>query len=421
MQAVTNLQKEILCSKTEEEFFARQMDLVFETQQNKRRGRDAMDYESNIIALTVRSMNARIDRTLRIEHNYAFLVSLPKWREIMATSFEGRKIDHEICGEVIPLAEKVLSPYTFNNRKGKGSQAAINCLIEQICEVTDGYTKPARVIKIDFKGYFPNALWNHAEKCICDIIDLGGFDKEYTAYLKWLTMIAVHCNPASHCEYRTPRLLWGEHITPEKSILNKEEGVGAAIGRLIWQAAMGLYINDIIKWLTDECGIVLTCFVDDIVIVVSERRHRYVLALLSVLRKKLAERNVFLNEKKFYDQPYQHGLEFLGSHIKPFRIHLNNKTYGRAVEKVRLMNKQPYKDIDKMLQCFNSYSGLLKNRTDYKRLVALKDMLSEDWWKWIEWNENKLCLSYKDGHSVNERLDRKYSLKLKRYKTRNSA
>lgn len=400
---------------TEAEMFSKQMELVFNVQKNKRRGHDSLVYENRIVSKTVKGTRARLERTLRIEHNYTFLVSIPSWREIMATEFEGRKIDHEICDKIIPMADKVLSPYTFNNRVGKGSQTAINQLIENIYEVTEGYTKPARIIKLDFSGYFPNALWDYAEKVLDDVIDKLDETEDEKSYLKWLTMIAIHCNPAAHCEYRTPKQLWYEHIKPEKSILTKPEGVGAAIGRLTWQTAMGLYINDVIIWLTEVCKLKVVCFVDDITIVVPEERHEEVLLIIPILREWLAKRNVRLNDRKFYDQPYQHGCEFLGSHIKPHRIHLNNRTYYRGVHMVREVNEKPYKDLDKMVQSFNSYGGLLKNRTDYNRLIALRDTLAPKWWDYLEWNEKKLSLAYKKGYSVNDRLERKYNLKLKHY------
>lgn len=398
---------------TEAEMFVQQMELNFKTWRNKRRGGDSLAYERHIIANTVRGTRRRMKRTLRIEQNFTFLTPIPRWREIMATEFEGRKADHEICDVVIPLAENILSPYTFNNRKGKGSQAAINQLIEHINTVTENYTKPARIIKIDFKGYFPNALWSFAEQCICQAIDMADIDDEQRNYLRWLTMIAIHCNPAAHCELRTPRHFWHEHIDPEKSILTKLEGVGAAIGRLIWQTAMGLYINDIILWLTEECGILLVCFVDDIVMIVPEERHEYALSLLPELRRRLTERNVRLNERKFYDQPYQYGVEFLGSHIKPYRIHLNNSTYGRALNRIHELNGERYKDIDAMVSSFNSYSGLLKSRTDYARLISLRDEVATCWWKWLAWDQRRLCITYKPQYSIHSRLNNKYHLHLK--------
>ena len=402
---------------TKEETFINLYRLLKKTRKNKRRGKDSVEFEVNWAPMLVRCLNDRDDRTLRILHNYAFLAPRPRWREIFATEFGGRIIDTEVCEVVIPEADKILSPLTFNNRKGMGSQAAINQLIEHVFEVSNGYAKNARIVKIDFSGYFPNAVWLIAEKVIDDVIDRTGLDEETKAYLKWLTMVSIHCNPAAHCELRTAPYLWKEHIAPEKSIRTKPEGVGAAIGRLIWQTAMGLYINDEILWLTEECGVKLVCFVDDIVFVVPEERHQYLLSLLPELRRRLAKKGVTLNEKKFYDQPYYHGCEFLGSHVRPNRIHLNNKTYDNAVRSIERLNGGRHKDIDAMVSIINSYSGLLKNRTDYKRLLELRDKLSPEWWQWLEWDSKRKCITYKQGYSPNERLNNKYHLKLKHYDT----
>lgn len=404
-------------SLSKEKRFINLYRLMKKTRKNKRRGHDSVEFEVNWAPLLIRAMNDRDNRTLRILHNYTFLTPLPRWREIFATEFGGRMIDTEICEIVIPEADKILSPFTFNNRKGMGGQAAINQLMEYIFEVSEGYTKPTRIVKIDFSGYFPNAVWLIAEKVVDNVIDHTELDEETKAYLKWLTMISIHCNPAAHCELRTAPYLWKEHIPPEKSIRTKSEGIGAAIGRLIWQTAMGLYINNEILWLTNECGIKLVCFVDDIVFVIPEELHQYFLSQLPKLRKKLAMKGVTLNEKKFYDQPYYHGCEFLGSHIRLNRIHLNNRTYNNAIKSIKKLNESNYKDIDKMVSVFNSYSGLLKNRTDYKRLLKLRDKLSPEWWQWLEWDSRRKCLIYKQGYSPNERLNNKYHLKLKRYDT----
>ena len=77
------------------------------------------------------------------------------------------------------------------------------------------------------------------------------------------------------------------------------------------------------------------------------------------------------------------------------------------------MNGLLYKNIDAMLSTFNSYSGLLKNRCDYKRLIDLRDKLSDDWWQWLEWDDKKKCLAYKEEFSAKARLNRKYKLNLK--------
>ena len=404
---------------TQEELFNRLLMLNFQTRKNKRYGKDAMAFEANWPALLIRHMDALQNKNLRLNQNYTFLSSLPCWREIMATSYEGRLTDHDICDLLMPYVEQELSDRTYNNRKGKGSIAAINQVIEDMFEVTEGYTKPARVIKNDISGFFPNALWNHAERCLTDVIDkyseqlmLQGVDVEE---MKWKVMVAIHANPAAHCERRTPAFFWKLYIKPEKSILTKPEGVGASIGRLLWQTAMGLYINDDIKWFNETCGIRTVCFVDDIVMTVPEHLHDYALSLIPKLRERFAAKGIRLNSRKFYDQPCTHGLEFLGSHIRPNRLHLNNKTCERGLKRIADLNKIKDKEryIDAFVCSVNSYTGMLKNRTDYKRLVAFIQEIDDSWWKYTYWNLRHQCVAAYPRYSERERLNRKYKLHLK--------
>ena len=404
---------------TEEQLFDRLTTLNFLTRKNKRYGKDAMAFEVNWPALLVRHMNALQNRDLRLIHNYTFLSSLPCWREIMATSYEGRLTDHDICDLLMPYIEQELSDRTYNNRKGKGSIAAVNQVMEDIFEVTEGYTKPGRVIKNDISGFFPNAIWNVAESCITGVIDkyqeeleMQGVDVEE---LKWKVMIAIHANPAAHCERRTPAFFWKLYIKPEKSILAKPEGVGASIGRLLWQTAMGLYINDDIRWLNETCGIRTVCFVDDIVMTVPEHLHEYALSLIPELRKRFAAKGIRLNSRKFYDQPCTHGLEFLGSHIRPNRLHLNNKTFERGLQRIADLNKIKDKEcyVDTFICSINSYTGMLKNRTDYQRMMKLIQHVDSSWWEYTYWNRQRQCVSVYQKYCELERLNRKYHLRLK--------
>ena len=69
-----------------------------------------------------------------------------------------RIIHHYIDIRLRPLIENRLTNRTFNNRKGFGQVAAVNQLISDIYEVTEGFTKDAWIIKTDIQGYFPNAV-----------------------------------------------------------------------------------------------------------------------------------------------------------------------------------------------------------------------------------------------------------------------
>ena len=408
---------------TDVSFFSMLLGLMFSTRRNKRYGRDSMAFEINWTPLLVRMMHELTGRTFRILHNYTFLTSIPKWREIFATEFTGRLADHLLCDTLKPYIERTLHPRTFNNREGMGSQAAINQVIEDIAEVSNGYTETAWIIKWDLAGFFPNAECNFIESCFANVIN--NFHEEISdeygewmpSFLKWLTTVTIHCCPARHYERRTPKYLWEQHIKPDKSILNKPDGIGVPIGRMTSQTGMGLYINDEVRWLNDECGIKTTVFMDDGVMIVSDRLKPYALSLLPELRKRLAVKGVRMNDHKFYCQQYWKGLEFLGSHIRTWSIILNDVTWSRCVARICEYNQLPvedkYRELDHFISTINSYTGLLKNRTSYHRIMKIKQTIGNDWWEWLEWDRRRMCVVSKPLHTFRRRINRKYKLKLK--------
>ena len=409
---------------TDVSFFSMLLGLMFSTRRNKRYGRDSMAFEVNWPPLLVRMMRELMARTFRILHNYTFLTSIPKWREIFATEFVGRLADHLLCDILKPWIERILHPRTFNNRKGMGSQAAINQVIEDIAEVSEGYTQTAWIIKWDLAGFFPNAVCTHMEYGFARVVDTyqdeiaAQYGEWMPSFLKWLAMVTIHCCPAKHYERRTPKYLWEQHIKPEKSILNKPDGIGVPIGRMTSQTGMGLYINDEVAWLNDECGIRTTVFMDDGVMIVPDRLKSYALSLLPELRRRFAAKGVKMNDHKFYCQQHWKGLEFLGSHIHPWSIILNDVTWSRCIARIHEYNQltavEKYRELDHFISTVNSYTGLLKNRTSYNRIIQLKTIIGEEWWQWLDWDQRRQCIVSKPQHGFRQRLNEKYKLKLKR-------
>lgn len=60
------------------------------------------------------------------------------------------------------------------------------------------------------------------------------------------------------------------------------------------------------------------------------------------------------------------------------------------------------------------YTGLLKNRTSFRRICQLRDTISHDWWQWLEWNQRRQCVASKPQYTFRARINNKYNLKLKR-------
>ena len=182
---------------------------------------------------------------------------------------------------------------------------------------------------------------------------------------------------------------------------------------------MGLYINDEVIWLNQKYRAV--CFVDDIVLIVSDDQKQNALNDIGVLRQRLKEKGCILHPKKFYCQPYQHGLEFLGYHIKPNRIHLNNRVISRIYQRVEEFNKieNKYHRIDDFVSSINSYLGLLKHTSGYKTTNKIIKFINPEWWVFLKYNRRRKCIQCKSKYSKRNRLNKKYKLKLKHGKKSN--
>lgn len=374
---------------------------------NKRRSDDQVDFEMrwrrNIAALC-RDVN---NRTLR-PTAYTFVTLKPRPREVFACDMGMRVIHHYLDMRLRPLIEARLTDRTYNNRKGYGQTAAINQLITDIYAVSEGFTRDAWMIKLDLKGYFPNAnqdiVYHQLEEII--LSDYFGEDKEDLLYM---LRCAVFSYPTQHCYRKSELWKWERFIDKDKSLFSKPLGVGAAIGHLIWQNAMNYYLNDIDHWLVDECGFAYIRFVDDMVIVTTNKEC--VLGMIPEIRRRLAYYGCELHPKKFYCQHYTKGVEFLGSHIKLDRVYPNKNYYKKAVTCVRNQNKAvSIRRLVEFLASINSYTGTLKTRNGYALLRNLWDRVNESWKEYCELDLKRCCVVAKDGYRTNQLLSKKYNL-----------
>lgn len=381
---------------------------------NKRRSDDQVDFEMHWqmhLAKLYRDIN---NRTLR-PVAYTFVTLKPRPREIFACDMSMRIAHHYIDMRLRPIIESRLTNRTFNNRKGFGQTAAINQLISDIYEVSEGYTKDAWIIKMDLKGYFPNANQDIVYRQLTDLVKerYFGEDKEDILYM---IMCAVYSYPTMHCYRKSELWKWDKWIEPSKSLFSKPLGIGAAIGHLIWQNAMNYFLNDIDHWFVEECGLHYVRFVDDIVIVTDNKEG--VLAMIPELRRRLKEYGCQLHPKKFYCQHWSKGVEFLGSHIKIERVYPNKKLYRKAVQSLRNQNRcVKLERLPSFLSSINSYTGIMKTRNGYAILRNLIDHVDMRWLEWCEFDKQKSCLVARNGYRTNQLLAKKYNLKYKCYDT----
>lgn len=335
---------------------------------HNRRSEDMVFFELEKYANIARLKKCMNTRSYTPSSNYSFIHRRGrKPREVFAAEPEMKNIMAYLLDRIGPLVEAHLSPCTYNNRVGMGTMAAVNKVIENIYACSEGYTKPCWIIKYDFKGYFPNMNQDIAYSQLLEIVqnEYRGNDKDDVLYA---LSLACFCTPER--SYRKSPLWEWNDIPSYKSVYTRTPGYGGMIGYHLWQIVASLYAVKIDDFVVKSITPYYVRYVDDSVLLTDNKEM--VLSMLPVIRKMCSELDITMHPNKFYCQPYQHGLEFLGYHIAPGRVHLNRRIVNRAFQAARGRERGNRNYIDSI----NSYLGMIKGTSDLDKARELLDAVT---------------------------------------------
>lgn len=383
------------------------IDAYMAARKNKRRSADQVEFELHWQKNCADIFDAINSRSFK-PTAYTFVTDYPKPREVFASDMGTRVLHHYLDLRLRPLLEKRMGPHTWNNRVGMGQAACQSALAADIFEVSEGFTRGAWIIKVDMSGCFPNISQDIAYKQLEQVIveDYHGRDKDELLYM---LRVCVFSYPARHCYRKSPISKW-EKVAPHKSLFNKPDGIGAAIGHLIWQNAVNYYFHEIDEWLSSE-GIVFERFVDDFVFV-TNNKAAFLPYVIPELRRRLGLLGARLNEKKFYCQHYTKGVEWLGCHIKMDRIYVNRRIVERGRMKARRMNRRisPSR-VENVLAAINSYLGVCKNVNGFNQARRIIRCLSGRWFNYVRFNRERVCLEALTPYTHRNYIIHQYKLK----------
>lgn len=373
---------------------------------NKRRSGDQVEFELHWEANCQSLYEDIVNRCVR-PTAYTFITDYPQPREVFASDMATRILHHYLDMRLRPLLETRMSDHTFNNRVGMGQTACQNALISDIYEVSKGFTRDAWIVKVDMSGCFPNINQDVAYRQLEEVVlsDYHGEDKDEVIYM---LQVCVFSYPTHHCYRKSPLWKWRK-VKPEKSLFNKPDGIGAAIGHLIWQNAVNYYFHEIDEWVL-SLGIHYERFVDDMVFVV-ENKTAFLAYMMPELRRRLATLGARLNEKKFYCQDATKGVEWIGVHIKLDRIYVNRRIVRRAKNRVRNLNRHIGENrVERLLATVNSYLGACKNVNGFNRAMEILRCLSPQWWEYVWFNRRRVCLSPLRDYTERNRIVKQFKL-----------
>jgi hypothetical protein len=334
-----------------------------------------MDFEHNLFELAALIRN----RTYRVGRSVCFIVNKPVKREIFAADFRDRVVHHLIYNYVDPLFERKLIRDCYSCRKGFGTSDGIERIGRHIRAVTNNHTTSAWVLKLDIQGYFMSIdrglLFRKVEKTVRS----GGLDRELTDMVMFLLREIIFNDPAADCTMKSDRGQWSD-LPPSKSLFHSPEGCGLPIGNLTSQMFSNLYLAEFDHFVKRELKMQhYGRYVDDLFFLHPDRY------LLLHVRDRVTEYlkenyGLTVHPKKIYLQPLEHGVVFLGAHIKPHRMYVRRRTLGQMRTAIREADRRLLQhgeeipdvkllcDLRSLVNSYFGYTGAFKSHRVRKEL-----------------------------------------------------
>lgn len=342
---------------------------------------------------------------------YSFIRPDPRWREVNACLSQNKIIQYHFDIRVRPLVESELTERTFNNRVGYGPDVAINRLLDDINDVSMGYTRDAWIFFADISAYFPSANLPRSYEHYRSLIEREVSDVQERDELLYILLRTTWSYTALNTHLRSPRWLWVDHIPPYKSVVfNHDFDRGASLGNQHWQVAQNYDLNDFDHNQVDTLGLHYGRFVDDMWWVMDNKEQGLMVVKQAIA--DLAEYGYKVHPHKLYCQHCKMGGKFISTPFKPGRIYVNSSVVNRCKKRIRFWNKHvSVANLDRFLSSINSYFGKMKRVNGYAVIRNLIEYISPRWWRYCFFNDRRRCLSVNPEFRITERLKRKYHFK----------
>lgn len=243
--------------------------------------------------------------TLLASETYAFhpllkmTVYEPKKREINYAQPCDRKMLSAAHAVLAPRLARKISPFTFSSIKKRGLHACAR----RTMKLARGY-RDGCYLQIDIEHYYQSILHAEVKQVFRNVIK----DKPLLRFL-------------------------------DKMIDNHDEGV--AIGLALSAYVANLYLDDIVRWLSEDLGLPVSVYMDDFVIFFDEKERAH--SLLPELRERLAKKGLNI-KPNCRIAPVRSGIIFIGLKFYPTHTLLRKNVRERMKEAHRRLVKRNASD-----------------------------------------------------------------------------
>ncbi len=342
------------------DWLRRQLFLAYlDARAGKRCTEDEHRYELNSLANTDQLARDILTRSYYPSRGIAFVTHRPVIREIFAAPFRDRVVHHFLFNMNADWWDKRFINDSYSCRVGKGTLYGIMRLAKMIKRVSQNYTRPAYVIKLDIQGYFMSLprkglyeriMWG-LNRQFPDRSDAPGLLGDIYNICKFLWHRIIYDNPCAGVQRRGSTKSWKE-LPASKSLFCQPPGQGIVIGNLSSQLLSNIYLDQLDRFVVYNLGYRnYGRYVDDFFLIVDESQYRQALNSIEVISNFLLGIGLTLHPKKRYIQPVSRGVPFLGVVIYPDHIVVDDRLKRNFREAMHLC-AQGKKDTDILISYF---------------------------------------------------------------------
>jgi len=317
----------------------------FDCRRSKRNTASALEFEADLERNLERLHAELLEGGYRPGPSICFAITRPKPREVWAAGFRDRVVHHLLYNRIGPRFERAFIADSCACIRGRGTLYAARRLEAKIRSQTENWRRQGWYLKADLSNFFVSI-----DKRI--LRELLAARVREPWWLALAEQIVLHDpRPDAQIQGRPDKLAL---IPPHKSLWRQPAHLGLPIGNLSSQFFANIYLDVLDRHVKHDLRARhYIRYVDDLVLLHEspQQLNAWRADIEAFLPERLAVR---LNPAKTVLQPIDHGIDFVGHLIKPWRRTIRRRTFNEALQRLASMSSA------QIYESANSYFGLLR-------------------------------------------------------------
>ncbi len=197
---------------------------------NKKNTTNALRFEMNREQNLLNLLEDLKSGEYKISRHICFVIKSPSPREVFASDFRDRVVQHLLCNEIESIFEKDFLDSSFANRVGKGTHRAFK---RARFFITRGGLNRQKLfyLKMDIKSFFRSIHKETLWKIMQSEIFLQDKSELWKKEVLWITKIIIFHDPAQDFIFKGKK--WTKKLIPiQKSLLSGDSTRGLPIGNI---------------------------------------------------------------------------------------------------------------------------------------------------------------------------------------------